>query len=684
MMEQGRRKREIPVWTNAVLCLLLTILLVHPGPAQERRGHPDSTVAPLNTNIPPDSTLAHRPDSLVRWDLHTWAGSLALITDTTQSLTAGQLEWLAPVSLGHAIQRFPGVYLFDPSSIGQYQHLTIRGVDWRGISFTIDGIPAADPSTGMLNLSVIPVSIADRVEVITGPRAFLYNIGAVGGAVNIVTRRASHTIPSTTIRYAESGYEYACSDGSANQDISRRVNVALGYQYQGTEGRFDNSGHEQWSFRSSVRYHAGQQWDVTLSHLYTQTQTGLNGGINLDLTGVALAFLPQQAIVQNTDAYEKLTRHDLALKIAGSFFGDSTNLTSISLYSSHMLREYRDEENRLEPNGIFLQHNHRVTWSGLQMRQRFHAGAQNFTGGFHVEERRIQESPTMGSRRNPMVSGWLLDEIAVTSGIVWSVFGRLDHFRGTTHSGFGTDLTIRLNDVVSVMGGFSHSTRPVTYAEAFWSDTTVFRSQPLEEERHTQGEIGTRLAFGKDGSARATYVFRRIKNPVLFSALFFATTGLRPAVLLSQGDQHQTHSVELSLNLHIGFVLIEGTAAYILQTDGSGTEVNELPRTRVRGGIYFRDRLLDGALELQAGVRGDMRSSFRGSTLSGESLFPLPNTRVTVGMASTLDLVLIARIGDAYIHFLWENLANTSYFSTPFTPALDRSIRFGVSWEFKN
>lgn len=288
----------------------------------------------------------------------------------------------------------------------------------------------------------------------------------------------------------------------------------------------------------------------------------------------------------------------------------------------------------------------------------------------------------MGSRRNAAVSGWLLDEIALSSDIVWSLFGRLDHIRGTTHSGFGTDMAIRFGEVMSVQGGLSVSDRPGTYAELFWTDTTVFRADLPAQERHLQGEIGARWSFGRNGDARLVYAYRTIRDPILFSAV--SASDLRPKVQLTRGDKLYIHSVELSLNLRIGFIMVEGTGTYVRQTDASGNEKKEIPALQARGGIYFRDRILGGALDLQAGVRAQARTGFDGSTIIGETLFPLQNSRARIGMASALDLVLVARIGDAYIHFLWENITDATYFTTPFTPALDRTIRFGVSWEFLN
>jgi hypothetical protein len=59
-------------------------------------------------------------------------------------------------------------------------------------------------------------------------------------------------------------------------------------------------------------------------------------------------------------------------------------------------------------------------------------------------------------------------------------------------------------------------------------------------------------------------------------------------------------------------------------------------------------------------------------------------TNRSIGRGGVIDFLLIARIGDAYVHLTWENLTNVQYFSSPFYPVLDRAVRFGISWEFFN
>lgn len=664
------------------LTAVMLLCLTAPAPAQEK----DREEPPPAGSLPPDSTHTAVADSLFRWDLRPWAGSLTLTDDSLHGIRAAAIAWMTPVSAADVLATVPGIWIADPSSAGQYLRPYVRGTDWRGTVVLVDGVPVNDPLAGTFNLSLLPIGMADRVETVIGTRSFLYAAGATGGAVNLVRPRRSHTVPVTHINYEESAYGYAKSEGSFLQDISRRVSVTAGYQYQGTEGRFENSGHTQWNMRGGARYHFGPGWDVTGHYLYTQTKTGLNNGTDLSRTSVVDAFSEALSVMRNTDAYEKITRHDITVQLAGSFMADSTARTTVTAFSTHLLREYRDEENRSDPNGIFLAHDHRIARTGVQVRQRMPLGFQTFSAELLLDHQRIVSSPVMGSPATTAMSAALLDEIALGGGSVWSVYGRLDHLRHHAHLGFGSDIRVQLGRALTVAAGFSIARRPLSFAELFWSDGTQIHRPPNglpEAERHTTGEASVTFSLGSTGSLTATYTIRSIRDLIVVDGGPYED--VRPQFYLtSSSGSDVVHAVDLGMRWSLAWFTLEGNAGFVRWENTKPGRRDEIPRGYARGGLYYRNTILNGELELQAGVRGQVRGQYDGSTLFAEQLFPLLNTQSRMGAAAALDLVLIGHIGDAYVHVLWENVANTEYFTTPFTPALDRRFRFGISWEFLN
>ncbi len=637
-------------------------------------------VADTTRPVPADSAKHALPDSLIRFFLPSLPGTLNHRLDSLDVVTRIAMEWKSARTLNQVLSTQPGVFGSEPSSVGQYFPLTMRGAGWRSIAVLVDGRPVADPASGIYNLSLFPMEQAERVELFTGPRSFLYGTGGAGGTLNIVTRTEAHRIPFTKIRYEEAGYNHTYSDGSFNQNLTRRSNLSFGYQYIGTDGRFLNSPHEQWNVRGAVRYHLLPKLSVILSDLYSQTQTGLNGGVNYPATGFQLAFRGQSATVYSTAAYEKLTRHDVDLRFIGMFLPDSTDLSTLAVYYSSNLREYRDEESNGSP---YVQQDQRSSWCGLRAQQSASLGMHHLSASVNVEVRQVEGSPTLGRLQHPSFSVWAMDEAAVSQDLHVAAFGRSEIFRAEQITGFGADICANLGGGLSLRGGASVAQRAPTYPELFWADSTLAREGTITTEKHQLMEAGVAWVEPGIGNVRLMLAHRTITNPILTSP--YTGSAPFPGVRLYNGDRMKTLTAELSVELRFfGYVLVEGSGTYMLRQDATGSTLNDYPKLWGEGGIYLAGTFLNEKLDLKAGVHSRITTGYTGYLFSPPSLFQVPNGIAALGMGSTLDLVAIAHVGSAYVHIMWENVTSTTYFTSPFTPALDRALRFGISWEFLN
>jgi len=74
---------------------------------------------------------------------------------------------------------------------GTLSRLSLRGAGPGGTLVLVDGEPAGDPASPEHALDLaLPLDAVDRIEVLSGEASALYGPGAIGGAVNIVTRAA--------------------------------------------------------------------------------------------------------------------------------------------------------------------------------------------------------------------------------------------------------------------------------------------------------------------------------------------------------------------------------------------------------------------------------------------------------------------------------------------------------------
>ena len=679
-MHQWRSGILVIAWFSLLHCL--------PPQATGQQVLPGLVKADSAAPAKPDSVRADSlhlaADTLGRMSTPSLVGTLDRTLDTSYYVTQEDIRWLDFQYPGSVLETFPGVYIRDLASAGQYNQINITGQDWRSVAVLQNGRTLNDPSSGVYNLYQYSTEYADRIELISGPRAFLYGLNSTGGAVNIVTRNYNSNRPFTKLNYFQGGYGYALTDGTFSQNISRKVNLTLGFQFQGVDGRFLNSLSDAWNVRGKIRYNVSRDLNIIVSDYFTSSRTDLNGGV--DPSRSRSAFDPRLATVKNAESYDKITRHDIDLSVVGTFLSDTTNVTTLDLYYSNNFRQYRDEDNRFTPyttppdNMIFIMSDHTSSWMGGIVSQTYNTEWQRFSAGLNMELRQVEGSPNIGRRRNVIASGWGKEELLLGDFLTVAGFGRLDNYLDHQYVGGGADATLKLGPAVSLFGGFSLSRRVPNYMELYWTDSTVTRPQDLVAEQHREVEVGTQLTWtGSD--LRIAYFHRTVQDPILFQLT--PGTYVFPSFSITNGGSIATNGIEARLRTRIWMLYIEANGTYLIQRQGEADLAN-LPKLALSGGVYFWNKLLNDHLELKTGFRGQYRSSQNGEVFNPEALAYVSNAGTHIGYASVADFFLIAHIGDAYVHFIWENPLNIQYYCTPYYPGTDRAIRFGISWEFWN
>jgi outer membrane cobalamin receptor len=661
------------------LALLIAVLLF---PASLRAEAPDSTSRVPDSTRVRDSTAvsAGVADTSFHISLPVYAGTLDRSIDSSLTMGRERTLWMPHRFLGDILAAFPGTHLVDQQGEGQYSALRVRGADWRSIAVMRDGRPLNDPATGIFNLYWFPTEYADRFELVSGPRAFVYGLNSTGAAVNIVTRNYNNNRPMSSLAYSEAGYNYSRSDGLFSQNVTRTLNLTAGFQAQGTDGRFPNADDDQWNSRIKVRFNPINELQLILSHAFLHTQIGLNGGVDLLTSGSVRAFDPLQAAIVNADAYEKVTRHDFDLSAVAALFGDTASTSVLGFYYSHQLREYRDEENRPGSNGILVQSDHTSSWAGVRLTQTFVTAWQRFQGGVEMEQRQVEGSPNLGRRSDAIGSVRAVEELFPLEGIRVAGFGRVDRYLHASYAGAGTDVRAAIFPWLTLTGGISSSRRLPTYQELFWTGDSVSRIGDISAERHLVAEAGLELRPDSSSSIRIAWFHRTIENPILISATVPA--GSFPSLSFRNGGRTIVDGVEAGVEARIWVLTLSGTGTFVHMRDEDGARLFPQPELTASGGLYYWNSVLGGLLDLKAGVRGRYTSGGDGEVFNPEATAYASYAGHGPGRGSAIDGLLFARIGDAHIHFLWTNLTSTRFFLTPFYPVRDREIQFGITWQF--
>lgn len=96
-------------------------------------------------------------------------------------------------TLTDALTGIPGVRVSPAGGPGGQASLFVRGSNSNHVLVLRDGMPINDPSeaTGAFNFGVDTLSDIERIEVVRGPMAALYGSGAIGGVINMISRRGT-------------------------------------------------------------------------------------------------------------------------------------------------------------------------------------------------------------------------------------------------------------------------------------------------------------------------------------------------------------------------------------------------------------------------------------------------------------------------------------------------------------
>ena len=100
-------------------------------------------------------------------------------------------------TVAEAVALAPGVEVTDKGASGAQLSATIRGSTSNQVLVLVDGVRANDPLTGLADLSRLPLYNVERVEVVRGGSSSLYGGDAVGGVINIITKKSPRPLAFT-------------------------------------------------------------------------------------------------------------------------------------------------------------------------------------------------------------------------------------------------------------------------------------------------------------------------------------------------------------------------------------------------------------------------------------------------------------------------------------------------------
>ena len=198
-------------------------------------------------------------------------------------VTREDIEKAGQSTLGEILAAQPGLEMAGNGGYGVSSDVYIRGGNAGHTLVLIDGLRLGSSTLGTTNFGRIPVAQIDHIEILRGPASALYGSDAIGGVIQIFTRKgngapklsASAGYGSYNTREATAGV--SAGDGKFSYSINAAQFLTDGFapvrnssspSYDPSQGRYDNK-----SVAGSAGYRLNADQELAANYFFS---TGTN------------------------------------------------------------------------------------------------------------------------------------------------------------------------------------------------------------------------------------------------------------------------------------------------------------------------------------------------------------------------------------------------------------------------
>jgi outer membrane cobalamin receptor len=413
------------------------------------------------------------------------------VTQTVTVITADEIKKSGATSAAEVVRKTAGVTLNDQGPRGSLTTVSLRGSRYAQVLVLLDGKRLNSRRDGGYNLSDLPVLLDDieRIEIIRGPSSALYGADAVGGVVNIITKKPEKTQIIASGAVGSHGYDSATVSYSGKP---AKFYYSLSTGRETSEGFQANSDLEQGSIGTKLGYDFTHDSSVELTANYIGKEIGVPG---------STLFPSPQARQWTRDTvaglgYRTKLSRELDLKI--------------NTYYNRGILKYKD------PGAFFPQDSrHKSGGYGADTQVNWLVNPWNaITIGMETR-RDTLDSTDVGDHGASLQAGYFQDEISIGEPLIIVIGGRHD-----SHSLYGDKFSPRASarylftgsgTIIRTSAGKAF--RAPTFNDLYWPDTGWAVGNPnLRPETSKEYEGGIEQPLGKGNAIKLTAFERKVKN----------------------------------------------------------------------------------------------------------------------------------------------------------------------------
>jgi vitamin B12 transporter len=387
------------------------------------------------------------------------------------------IERLQVNTLPDLLKNTPGVDVAQSGGFGKTTSVFMRGTNSDHILVLIDGIKVGSATTGTTPFEFIPIDQIERVEIIRGPQSSLYGSEAIGGVIQIFTRKGNKDeTPKVTLEAGGGSYDTAKTSGTVSGSWNNSW-YNLGASHFNTQG-----------FNS--RQPTPGFFGVNEPDRDGYYNTGINArvGHRFDNTAeVEAFFMRTQGKTEYDGNFQNKT------EFVNQVVGTSASMNLMDSWRSTLrLGQSRDDGDNFAPNGLFSSNFNTTRWNATWLNQFDLSADHQLVAGsdYRVDEIDSTTHYNQSSRYDIGLFGELhsriLDDHFINASLRWDeneAFG--DYVTGNFGWRYNTPFGI------SPFASFGNAFKAPTFNELYWPDTGFGGGNAgLKPEQSTSFETG--------------------------------------------------------------------------------------------------------------------------------------------------------------------------------------------------
>ncbi|MBU1338721.1 MAG: TonB-dependent receptor [Acidobacteria bacterium] len=205
-------------------------------------------------------------------------------------ITRQELEAFKNQTVLEALEHVMGISFTQNGPPGSAASLFIRGANPEHTKVMMDGVELNDPITPgrTFDFGLLRIENIDRIEILRGPQSTLYGSDAMGGVVNIITRKGRGNpvfeVSSEAGSYGARGVNAQISGEKAIWDYAVGVSLfendgvsAAGSAYEGNEEK-DGNRNRSFSWKFGLNPDKRLSFDFTVRSIHSRLEIDSFGG----------------------------------------------------------------------------------------------------------------------------------------------------------------------------------------------------------------------------------------------------------------------------------------------------------------------------------------------------------------------------------------------------------------------